>query len=142
MSSRKGSSIESRSLARIFCYLLTHWSVGVNSSHIAGVENTLADTLSQNLDHNYVSYNSPIPFATPSLSLQIPQIHGWQCYQPSHELLKLLLSALCTGSAPIPITKIPLGQLKDTLDTGLNTVTGTELTPTLKLITNANATSN
>jgi hypothetical protein len=42
MSSSQGSSKESQSLARIFCYLLMHWPIGVNSAHIAGKNNVLA----------------------------------------------------------------------------------------------------
>jgi hypothetical protein len=94
------------------------------------------------MDQEHVIYDSPIPFAIPSLSSQIPQIQGWQCYQLSRELLKLLLSALCTGSAPIPTKKIPLGQLKDTSDTGSNIARTTESTLTLKRTTNDNATFN
>jgi hypothetical protein len=114
ISSSQGSSNESQSLARIFCYLLMHWPIGVNSAHIAGKEKVLADELSRTLDHPHIEFDSPIPFATPLLSKQIPQIQGWRCFQPSHELLNLLLCALCYGYVRIPTTKIRLGQLKDT----------------------------
>jgi hypothetical protein len=112
MSSGQGSSNESQALAQIFCYMLMHWPIGVNSAHIAGKDNILADELSRTLNHHHIEYNSPIPYATPFF--QIPQIRGWRCFQPSPELLNLLLSALCSGCVPIPTTRVPLGQLKDT----------------------------
>ena len=111
MSSGTGCSSESKSLAHIFCYLLMHWPIGINSAHIAGTKNILADTLSRTLDHTHFRRNSPIAFALPPLQLQIPQIQGWMCYQPSLELLNLVHSALCTGFATIPTMPIPLGQL-------------------------------
>ena len=111
MSSGRGTTNESKSLARLFCYILMHWQIGVSSSYIKGEENVLADKISRTLDHTHFQLDSHFHVATQSLKQQIPEIQGLRCFRPSPELLKLLNSALSTGSVIIPTTKIRLGQL-------------------------------
>ena len=122
MSSGTSSTPTSKALAKLFCYILMHWPVGVNSAFIAGKDNDLADILSRTLDHTHYTHDSLFACALPPLQIQIPQIRGWQCFLPSPELLKLLHSALSIGSVSLPTTKIPLGQLMPTSIIGSDTV--------------------
>ena len=49
MSSGTGTTNESKSLARLFCYILMHWRIGVSGSYIKGEGKSLADKSQEHL---------------------------------------------------------------------------------------------
>ena len=97
---------QGKSLARIFAHLLMFSEIGVNATHIDGDLNPIADFLSRIREHDDFSQ-----FTRSSLIQKFPQLKHCHHFHPSQELLSLLTSALSTGSANIPITRVELGHM-------------------------------
>jgi hypothetical protein len=106
---RKVSGIKStqgRALARILAHLLMFSELGIESEHIAGIENVVADYLSRiALTHD------PSSFTYHDLQTRFPWLRLSRRYVPSSELLALVCTALSSASGSIPTTRVPLGLL-------------------------------
>ena len=98
---------QGRSLARIFAHLLMFSDVGTEADHISGVDNIFADYLSRAKNTNDLSAFSFRQFQT-----MFPWLKGSRRFQPSKELLCLLITALSRPSVDIPTTRVPLGLLQ------------------------------
>jgi hypothetical protein len=102
-------SPQGRALARLFAHLLMFSAVGIESRHIAGTDNDIADYLSRFFktaaDTPHISF-SP-------LQKQNPWLSTCRRFLPSRELLSLLYSALQNGSVNLPATRVNLGQIHD-----------------------------
>jgi hypothetical protein len=103
-----GSSIPSQNLVALYAAFLRTFQLGINSSHIPGVENELADFLSRPTD---------LTLSHSSRCEQVFRKHScmrtWSFFRPSQELLQLLDSSL--SSEPWQdLPKLPenLGQLE------------------------------
>jgi hypothetical protein len=81
--------------------------MGVNTDHIDGVDNVIADFLSHIRESDDFSQ-----FSYSSLVQRFPQLKNCCHFQPSPELLSLIISALSTGYCNIPSTRVPLGRLE------------------------------
>jgi hypothetical protein len=97
---------QGKTLARIFAHLLMFSDMGVNADHIKGVNNGISDWLSRIRESGDFSQ-----FSYSTLVQKYPQLRHCHHFQPSPELLLLLTTALCNGSASIPTTRTPLGRL-------------------------------
>jgi len=102
-----------RTLGKIFAHLLMFSDVGCNAAYLEGDKNDVADYISRifNKDHS-----QPVSFA--NITQKFPQLTGCRHFQMSAELRSLLFSALLTGSAITPTTRVPLGQLLPDKTTG------------------------
>ena len=98
---------QGKTLARIFAHLLMFSDMGVNTDHIDGVDNVIADFLSRIRESDDFSQ-----FSYSSLVQRFPQLKNCRHFQPSPELLSLIISALSTGYCNIPSTRVPLGRLE------------------------------
>ena len=99
---------QGKSLARIFAHLLMFSDMGTNAEHIDGDSNKIADFLSRIRSTDDFSL-----FSHSSLCQTFPQLKHCHRFQPSHELLSLITSALCSESPSIPTTRIKLRQAKN-----------------------------
>jgi hypothetical protein len=97
---------QGRALARLFAHLLMFSDLGVESAHIAGVLNVVADFLSRLSETHDVS-----SFTYSDLQTKFPWLTLSRRYVPSNELLALVCSALSNAYVPLPTTRVKLGQL-------------------------------
>ena len=119
---RKVSGIKSpqgRALARILAHLLMFSDLGIESEHIAGIENVVADYLSR-----LAITHDPSSFTYHDLQTRFPWLKLSRRYVPSSELLALVCTALSSASVSIPITRVPLGQLSAAPPTSKQTFFG------------------
>jgi hypothetical protein len=98
---------QGRSLARLFAHILMFSDVGIESQHVAGEKNVVADYLSRAKNTNELS-----SFSFKQFQMQFPWLTGSRRFLPSKELLCLLISALSKPSVDIPTMRVPLGQLQ------------------------------
>jgi hypothetical protein len=107
--SRKVSGIKTpqgRSLARIFAHLLMFSDLGVETEHIQGKQNVVADFLSRvSLTHNVLS------FTYHDLQIRFPWLTLSRRFVPSNDLRALVFTALSKPSVNIPTTRVKLGLL-------------------------------
>jgi len=100
-------SVQGRALARILCHLMMFSELGLDTSYIEGVKNTIADTISRyRKSHNLDSTHSFVPLLS-----QIPELQNCRRFQPSPELLSLIYDSLRSGCNKLPVTRVPLGQM-------------------------------
>jgi hypothetical protein len=100
---------QARALSQIFCHLLLcTFGFGVTAEHIAGDDNDIADFLSRLREKS--GSNSLMDFSV--VVQKYPSLRTCRRFRPSPELLSLLTSALLTGSAAIPTTRVLLGRLQ------------------------------
>ena len=91
------SSLAGRALGRLFCLLLVNSPVGVNSSHIKGEENVVADFISRLKlanDERFFNYSQ--------LKQKFPQLKPCRLFQPRPELLSLIYRCVLTQKSPSP----------------------------------------
>jgi hypothetical protein len=98
---------QGRSLARLLAHILMFSDVGIESQHIPGEKNVVADYLSRAKNTNDLSLFSFKQFQT-----QFPWLTGSRRFLPSNEFLWLLISVLSKPSVDTPMTRVPLGQLQ------------------------------
>ena len=98
------SSLTGKALGRILCNLLITSPLALQSEHVAGIENTIADKISRSSLHE--SHTCP---NFRSLEQEFPILSSCRRYHPSRELLSSIYQALSLGSGPVQIKRIPLG---------------------------------
>jgi hypothetical protein len=94
-------SIAAKALAHVFATLAARGQVSVNTEHIAGVTNVVADSLSRYEDWcaKNPGPDSQRAFWTNFLT-DFPQTRHCRLFHPSHKLLSLLWQALLLNSVP------------------------------------------
>ena len=107
------SSPTGKALGRILCNLLINSPLALQSEHVAGTDNTIADRISRSSLHK--SHTCP-NFVL--LEQEFPILSSCRRYQPSQELLSALYQALSSGSGPVRIKKVPLGHFVPGKHTG------------------------
>ena len=84
------SSAMGKRLNRIFCSLLINQDLGIDSAHIPGDNNIIADTISRISPHSLSSL--------PSLSQEHPFLCSFHQCHPPPELTSVIFSSLATNS--------------------------------------------
>ena len=83
-----------RSLGRLFCALLLDNPLGINCDYIRTTDNTIADDISRLKKSNDGIYNYS------SLLQDFPQLQDCKIFQPSKELLSIVVQSLLNGTSP------------------------------------------
>jgi hypothetical protein len=96
-----------RSLARILAHLLMFSDLGIESQHIEGIENVVADFLSRLFESHHFS-----AFTYQHLQTRFPWLRLSHRFLPSNELLALVFTALSRPYVDIPTTRVELGLLR------------------------------
>ena len=99
------SSPQGKKLGLLLCSYLINSNVGIRSSHVAGIANTIADRISR-----YHTSGSTPNFAT--LLQEIPQLRSCRRYHPNPELVSAIYQALCLEQMPDPTRKLPQGRFE------------------------------
>ena len=86
------SSVQAKALARILSSIMINNPIGLNSEHLAGVLNIIADKLSRDLKTNTESFD----FA--KLQQEHPELRNCRRFHPSVELLSALSNAVLSNS--------------------------------------------
>ena len=90
-------SLIGRALSRIQCALMINNPVGITSNYINTLDNVIADRISR------ILRESLIPFEFKKLSQEFPELQRCRRFQPSSELISLLMDALLTDKFSNPL---------------------------------------
>jgi hypothetical protein len=81
--------------------------LGIESQHIEGIENVVADFLSRLFESHHFS-----AFTYQHLQTRFPWLRLSRRFLPSNELLALVFTALSRPYVDIPTTRVELGLLR------------------------------
>lgn len=112
-------SPQGRSLARILAHLLMFSEMGIESQHIEGIENVVADFLSRLFETHHFS-----AFTYQHLQERFPWLTLSHRFLPSNELRALVFTALSMPSVNIPTARVSLGHLEAAPSTSKQTFFG------------------
>ena len=99
------SSPVGKALGLVLCTLMINSPLALQSEHVAGSDNVLADKISRSSLHDS---NSCPNFDV--LAQEFPILGSCRRYLPDPELLLAIYQALSSGCAPDPTKKLPLGR--------------------------------
>jgi hypothetical protein len=112
------SSEGGKALSRILCSQMINNPMGLNASHVAGVDNVIADRISR----VHTSHTNP-EFDT--LMQEFPNLRSCRRFHPSPKLVSQISQALLCGLAVDPTKPQPKGHFEVAKGTSSNSATST-----------------